>query len=110
MVEEVVQVGGEVGVVVVLAVEVDALCRMAWRLRQAHKGIHPQQVDASQRGEEDEARFGVALQEAPFQQVGGEPYLVGGLFVPPVVVADTPVGGGQGIAVAAEEGAKAHQA
>ena len=35
MVEEVVQVWGESWVMVVLAVEVDALCRMAWRLRQA---------------------------------------------------------------------------
>ena len=63
-----------------------------------------EQVQVAKTREKDKAGLRITFKKASLLYETGEPYLVGRLFVPPVVIKDVPVGGSQRIAVASVKG------
>ena len=66
--------------------------------------VQTEQVQVAETGEKDKAGLGITFKKASLLYETGEPYLVGRLFVPPVVIEYASVGGGQRVAVASVEG------
>ncbi len=103
--EQIVYVWGEVGVVVVLAIEVDAL---TIERKGMHQIVEMEQTYVAEGRKKDKLCVGMALHESSFLQEGGEPDFVCRLLVPEVIVEDFPIGGTQWGTVAVVKGAETH--
>ena len=60
------QIGGKVGMVVVLAIEIDALAVVRERM---HQSVKTQDIEVAEGGEADETGFRIALEETVVAEV-----------------------------------------